>query len=511
LRLLALAVATLEAAGCSRRPAPNPNVIVVSMTTGPNNLDPRMGTDDASEKIDQLIFDELMTLDEHLRVVPGLAERLGQPDPTTYIATLRRGVRFHDGHELTSDDVVYTFRCFIDPDFTSPRKSPYRALKSVDARDRYTVVFTLKEPFTSFPSSLVMPVVPAGAGPNLRDHPIGTGPYRFVGSSVDDRVVLDAFPGYYKGRPRNDGLILRIVPDEVMRGLEVKKGTVDLVLNDIGPDIVYQLEKNDHVAIVTSPGTDYQYVGLNLLDPVLKDLRVRQALAYAIDRQVLVDYLRRGFATPAVGLLPPVSWAFAPNVFGFPYDPERARALLDEAGYRDPDGRGREARLRLTLKVSNVEFNRLQSTVIQENLRAVGIKLDVRLYEFATLYADILSGNFQMYTLQWTGGSVADPDILRQVFHSSETPPAGFNRGHFSDSRVDRLLDEASASTDEARRLDLYAQVQQRVAEQVPYISLWHKTNFAVAQRTLRGIQLSPTADLRFLKDVARVRPEAAN
>src|SRR5205814_5565496 len=140
------------------------------ITSGPNNLDPRVGTDDASARTAQLIFNTLMKIDEQLHVVPDLAERLERRDPTTYIATLKRGVHFHDGHELTSADVVYTFRCFLDPEFFSPRKSPFRELASVDARDRYTVVFTLAHPFTSFPSSLVIPVVPENAGPDLAAH-----------------------------------------------------------------------------------------------------------------------------------------------------------------------------------------------------------------------------------------------------------------------------------------------------------------------------------------------------
>ena len=386
--LCALAFMAVAVSACLHRPTTNPNIIILSVTSGPNNLDPRVGTDDTSQKIHQLIFDDFMELDDHLRVVPRLAERLDHPDPLTYIATVRRGVRFHDGHELTSADVVFTFTCFLDPAFVSARKGSFRSLASVEARGPYTVVFTLKEPFASFPSSLIIPIVPDAAGPSLRDHPVGTGPYRFVRYAVDDRVELDAFPDYFGGRPRNDGVLLRIIPDEVMRGLELQKGTIDLVVNDVGPDIVHQLQQNERLSITTAPGTDYQYIGLNLRDPVLQNVRVRQALAYAIDRLAIVEYLRRGLATPAIGLLPPASWAFTPDVMTFPHDPARARALLDEAGYSDPDGDGPEPRLRLSLKVSNIEFNRLQSAVIQQDLRQVGVALDIRMYEFAALYAD---------------------------------------------------------------------------------------------------------------------------
>lgn len=495
---------------CLHRPTTNPNILVVGVTSGPNNLDPRVGTDDVSAKTAQLVFNNLMTLDERLRVAPDLAERLENPEPTIYVATLRKGVRFHDGHELTSADVVYTFKSLLDPAFVSPRKGAYRMVKTIEARDRYTVAFVLKEPFGSFPVNLVMPIVPDGAGPSFREHPVGTGPYRFVRYLVDDHVELAPFADYFGGRPRNDGLILKIVPDDIMRGLELRKGTIDIVVNDIAPDIVHQLGRDPALQLVESPGVDYQYIGLNLRDPLLKDVRVRKAIGYAIDRKAIVEYLRRGLAAPAAGLLPPVSWAFEPTVFTFSYDPARARALLDEAGYPDPDGDGPQPRFHLTLKVSNLEFNRLQSAVIQQNLRAVGIALDVRTYEFATLYADVLKGSFQLFTLQWVGGAVADPDILRRVFHSTQVPPAGFNRGFFHDASVDRLLDEAAVTTDEERRRHLYGEVQQTIAAEAPYISLWYKTNVAVARRTLTGIHIPPIADFTFLRDVARVAPDGA-
>lgn len=491
--------------GCGPRGSTDPDTIVVGVTSGPNNLDPRIGTDDVSAKTAQLIFDNLLTLDARLRVVPDLAERLDNPDPLTYVAVLRRGVRFHDGHELTSADVAYTFRSLLDPNFISPRKGAYRMVKSIEAQDRYTVVFTLKEPFGSFPVNLVFPIVPDGAGADFGEHPVGTGPYRFVDYAVDDRVELAAFKDYFGGPPRNARIVLKVVPDDIMRGLELRKGTVDIVVNDLAPDIIHQLEHDPRLTVTTSPGTDYQYIGINLHDPLLSDLRVRQAIAYAIDRKAIVEYLRRGLASPAVGILPPVSWAFEPDVFSFSYDPAKAKALLDAAGYADPDGDGPLPRFHLSLKVSNLEFNRLQSSVIQENLREVGIALDVRTYEFATLYADVLKGNFQLYTLQWVGGAVADPDILRRVFHSGQVPPLGFNRGFFRDREVDRLLDLAAVTTDESRRRELYGQVQKAVAREAPYISLWWKTNVAVARRDVGGIDVQPIADFTFLKDVARI------
>ena len=506
-RLLALALVFL-AASCGRQPR-DPNVIVVAVQNAPNNLDPRVGTDAVSQNIHQVLFNGVMKIDDQLRIVPDLAERLDNPEPTVYVATLRKGVHFHDGHELTSADVVYTYRSIYDPALINPYRGAYRALDMVEARDRYTVVFKLKEPFGSFPVNLVIPqIVPDGAPHDFSAHPIGTGPYRFVRSVADDRVEVAPFADYFEGAPRNKGLVFKVIPDSIMTGLELRRGTADLVVNDPDPDIVHQLEQDPSLKVKTAPGADFQYMGMNLLDPILKDVRVRRALSYAIDRKAIVNYLRRGLAVPATGFFPPESWAHEPSLPSYEYDPAKARALLDEAGYPDPDGNGPAMRMRLTLKIQNLEFPRLQATVIQQNLRAVGVDVDVRSYEFATLYADVLNGNFQMYTLQWVGGAMADPDILRRVFHSNQIPPAGFNRGHFVNARVDTLLDDAARATGEADRRRLFGEAQLAIAEEAPYICLWTKINNVVGQRTLEGMKATMSADYTFLRDVARRNPE---
>lgn len=503
--LLGFGISLWGVAACAR-PAQSfdSEDVVVAILSGPNNLDPRVGTDESSQRVSQLVFSYLLTLDENLRVAPALAERLDNPDPLTYIAHLRRGVRFHDGHELTSKDVVYTFTSLMAPDFISPVKGAYRIVEAVTGLDDYTVRFRLKEPFGSFPVQLVLPIVPDGAGSELRSFPIGTGPYRFVRHDVDDRIVLAAFEGYYDGLPLNPGIVMKVIPDDTMRGLELRKGTVDLVINDIAPDIAHQLEEDQQLQVVTGPGTDYQYIGFNMRDPVLGDRRVRHAIAHAIDRDAIVKHLRRGLAEVATGLLPPVSWAYEPNVRVFTKNHARAMQLLDEAGHRDPDGDGPLPRLTLSLKISTNEFIRLQATVIQQDLRQVGIDVDVRSYEFATLYADVLKGNFQMFTLQWVGGAVADPDILRRVFHSNQMPPTGFNRCFYSNPEVDRLLDAAARAGDEARRKPLYGEVQRLVADDQPYVSIWTKRNVAVLQRGIDGLKLLPRGDFTVLKDVRK-------
>jgi peptide/nickel transport system substrate-binding protein len=504
--LLHSAFLSLSCTGCSDPPPRDPNIITIAVRSGPNSLDPRLSNDEGTQRMSQLVFSPLLEHGDDLRIRPALAQRFDNPDPLTYIAYLRHGVTFHDGHELTARDVVYTFKSILDPASLSPFKGAFRALKDVTALDDHAVVFKLSEPFAAFPIQLtgVPPVVPADAGDSLRTFPIGTGPYRFVGYEPDDTLVLSAFEGYWDGLPNNAGIVMKVVPDDTMRGLELRKGTTDLVVNDLPPDIVYQLEKSGRLSITRSPGLDFFYLGFNLRDPVLADVRVRYAIGYATNREAIIRHLRRGLGRPAVGLVPDLAWAFEPDVHRFEYDPARAQRLLDEAGFRDPDGHGPLPRLRLSLKISTNEETRLQATAIQHDLNSVGIELDVRSYEFATLYADVLKGNFQLCALQWVGGAMLDPDMLRRVFHSREVPPEGFNRGYYHNVEVDRLLDLATTSLDETIRKRYYGDAQRIIAADAPYIPIWNKTNVIVAQTGLEGLHLNPMGDLNALRNVTR-------
>jgi peptide/nickel transport system substrate-binding protein len=502
--VLGLMVTTTVATACSRG-RPEGDAIVVAWTNSPVNLDPRVGADEASQKTHQLLYNSLFRIDDDLRIVPELAEAPPElPDPKTYVIRIRQGVLFHNGRELTADDVVYTFRSFLDPTFRG-RSGAYRQVASVDALDRYTVRFTLKMPFGPFPINLVMGIVQAGSGDANARRPIGTGPYKLKQFIPDDRVVLEPFDRYFGGRPANNGIVLKVVPDDTMRGLELRKGTADLIVNDLAPDIAWELKAEGRLKIVEAPGTDYAYMGLNLRDPILQHPEVRRAIGYAVDREAIVKYLRRGYASVAVGIIPPMSWAFERNVFDFTYDPQKARQLLDAAGFPDPDGDGPLPRFRLSLKTSTTEVYRIQAAAIQHDLARVGIGVDVRSNEFQTLFLDVVRGNFQMYTLQWVG--VTDPDMLRRVYHSAQIPPAGLNRVFFKNPEVDHMIDAAAGAVDEPERRAYYVRAQQLIAEDVPYVSLWYKKNIAVFQPDLSGVRLSPIADFTFLKDVSRTAP----
>jgi peptide/nickel transport system substrate-binding protein len=288
-------------------------------------------------------------------------------------------------------------------------------------------------------------------------------------------------------------------PDAVTRLLELKRGTLDLVQNGIEPDALDWLRRQPGITVITRPGTTFQYLGMNLRDPKLSDVRVRYAIAAAIDRNAIITTILKDLATPATGLLSPTHWAYNPQVPMYAYNPQRAKRLLDRAGYPDPDGDGPVPRFRLSYKTTTVELRRRIAEVLQEQLATVGIALDIRSYEWATFYDDIKRGNFQLYSLAWVG--IEDPDIYYLAYHSSQTPPQGNNRGYFHDDMVDQLTEAARQSLDDDERRRLYVEVQRRVAQLLPAIPLWWTTNVVAMNRRLRGFELRPNASYVSLKD----------
>jgi peptide/nickel transport system substrate-binding protein len=310
------------------------------------------------------------------------------------------------------------------------------------------VRFTLKEPFAQFPIQLAMGIVQDGSGLANARQPIGSGPYQLAEFVQDDRLVLKPFAAYYEGAPANSGIVLKVVPDDTMRGLELRKGTVDLVVNDLAPDVVWQLENEGRLQVTKAVGTDYAYIGLNQHDPMLRRPAVRRAIGFAIDREAIVKYLRRDLARVAVGIMPPMSWAFEEHVFDFHYDPAEARRLLDQAGFPDPDGDGPLPRFRLSLKTSTSEIYRVQAAVIQQDLARVGIAVDVRSSRAA--HAARRRRTRQLPDVRCSGSASPIPTCCA-AYHSKQMPPVGLNRVFYQNPEVDRLIDAAAAAASRRR------------------------------------------------------------
>ncbi|HWP84247.1 MAG TPA: ABC transporter substrate-binding protein [Terriglobia bacterium] len=496
--LVAGACLLLLGAGC--RHQRDPQTVVMLIEFGPASLDPRVGTDAQSERIGELIFDSLLRRDEHSNLQPWLAERWETLDPLTYRFHLRSGVRFHDGRPLTARDVRYTFESLLSGEVNSPKAASFARIASVESPDDSTVVIRLKEPYASFLWNLTqgaIGIVPEGAGPDFARAPIGSGPFQFVSFVQDEAVRLRRNPAYWASPPRVAAVEFRIVPDATTRALELRKGSADVALNSLPADTVAVLQKEAHLRVLQAPGNTYQYLGLNLENRQLSR-PVRQAIAYAINREDLIRHLWRGLVRPANSILPPQHWAHEANLPSYGYDPLKALALLEAAGLA-ADHRG--VRLRLEMKTSTDQTGRELAAVLQEQLSRVGIQLTIRSYEFATFFADIIKGNFDLYSLRWTGAN-EDPDIFEFCFASDKVPPNGANRGRYSNPAVDEMIAAARKSTDLPTRRALYAEIQRILNQDLPYIHLWHLDNVAVYNRRLTNLHLFPSGNYDFLTEV---------
>lgn len=482
----------------TRRIQHEPETIIVALDSSPTNLDPRIGIDKASEDFHRLLFNGLLKKDEHDRMVPDVAASFEQAGPLLYRFVLRKNVRFHDGRILTSADVVFTYKSILDGSVPSTKKASLDSIAVVRATSPDVVEFELREPFNGLLVNLNVGIVPAGSNEDFGRHPVGTGPYKLVRFEADQEALLEAFPRYFAGPPLTRYLKMRIIPDATTRALELRKGGVDLALGTgiVPPDYFRILKQDPGLKTITATGNNYAYIGFNTTDSVLSHREVRQAIAYAINREQMVQSLFYGAAESATGLLAPHNWAYEGNVMKFSYNPAAAMRLLDEAGYPDPDGPGPQVRFRLTHKISTNEFRKLVATVLQRNLADVGIGLDVRSYEWGTFFSDVNRGNFQMCMLIWVGES--DPDIYRNVFATSGTR----NRGKYSDRDVDNWVNLAKVVPSEAEQVRYYSLVQKRVAEDCPYVSLWYESNIAVFRSELQGVRLTPGVDFAVLKDV---------
>jgi peptide/nickel transport system substrate-binding protein len=482
---------------CSRKA--DPNTLVMVIESSPTNLDPRVGQDAYSERIDNLIFDDLLSRGDNLDVAPGLAERWEIPDPLTYVFHLHHGVRFHDGRPLTARDVKWTFDSLLTGKVRSVKTAAYRFVDHIDAPDDFTVIFHLKEADTPLLWSLsdgAVGIVPWGSGDEISRHPMGSGPFRFVSAETDKEVMVERNDDYWGEKPRLARVRFVVVPDATTQALELRKGSADVIINpSFPPDTVLTLEREPTLAVEQAPGTEMQYLAFNLRDPILRDVRVRQAIAYALDRRPIIEYLWRDEARPAHSILPAQSWAYNGNVRVYDHDPEKARALLDAAGYAATDG----VRFHLTMKTSTTESTRLMVAVMQQQLREVGIALDIRSFESATFFADVTHGLFQLYSLRWVGGN-EDPDIFELAFHSARFPPNGANRGYYSNPKVDALIDRARREVDPEVRKPIYFELQSILAEEVPYVDLWYLDNVLIHNKRVVNVKLNPAGNFDFLR-----------
>jgi peptide/nickel transport system substrate-binding protein len=507
-RLHVITLALVIVAACSGRRRTPDDTIVVAIETPMTTPDPRHDINKIDEKLTRLVCAGLTALDSP-DMVPRLelAASVDRVDDLTWDVAIKDNAKFSDGSAVTADDVARTFRELIDPESTSEfHKAWTERLESIEVTSARTVRFHLKTPLATIFTDLDFGILSYhGVSPGeSAPHVVCAGPY-VLRELTSQAALLDANPYYLNGPPKLPHVEIKFVRDANARILMLAGGSVDLVQNGVRPDLVDDVAADPGLRIEAGRSVILTYMLINNDDPLLADVRVRQALALAIDRKSIIAARFAGRAVPAIGLLPPTHWAFEPEVARYDFDPVRAGLLLDAAGHpRGPDG----VRFHLVYKTSSDDFRVAVAHVIAAQLAKVGIDVEIRPFEFATFFADIKRGNYQIATMQTA--DITEPDFYYTYFHSTWIPskanPDGYNRWRYRNARVDELTVAGRRELDRAKRKVIYAEVQRIVAGDVPIVPLWHEDNVAITGADLQGYTIVPNARLTGLIGVTKHR-----
>lgn len=516
-RLLCFFAALFTLVSCSsgtptaeppRRGAGTPasgDALVVGTIGEPSNLIPILASDSSSHDVAGNVFNGLVKYDKNLELVGDLAESWRvSPDGLTITFTLRRGVKWHDGTEFTSRDVLYTYRVTIDPKTPTAYAEDFKQVKTAEAPDRYTFRVTYGKPFAPALASWGVGILPAHllegkdiTKSELSRHPVGTGPYRFKEWVAGQKLVLEAFPDYFEGRAYIDRYVYRIIPDTSTMYLELKASGLDMMgLTPV--QYARQTDTPDFRARFNKfryPASAYTYLGYNLRNPLFADRRVRQAIACAISKEELIHGVLLGLGQVAHGPFKPGTWAHNPGVRDFGYDPARAKSLLAEAGWREagPDGilmkDGKP--FSFTILTNQGNDQRLKTAqIIQRRLAKVGIEVKIRVLEWASLLTNFIDKrNFDALIMGWT--IPQDPDIF-DVWHSSKTGPKELNFIGFKNAEVDRLIEEGRRTFDQEKRQRCYWRIQEILAREQPYTFLFVPDALPAVNARFRGIEPAP-------------------
>jgi peptide/nickel transport system substrate-binding protein len=482
--------------------------LVVGLVAEPVNLDPAQVTDLNSTRVGRRIVETLVTFpEESTQVVPGLAESWTiARDGLTYTFKLRKGIKFHDGTPFDAEAVKFSIERQFNPEhpFNKLGKYPFAGyffgnVKAVEVVAEDTVQFILKEPRASFltvlsaaPASIVSPTAVRKHGADYALTPVGTGPFRYLSWDRGQRVVLEKNPSYWKFPVKLDRVIYRPIVEDQARLTELLTGSLDLIVG-VPPDFVAQLEGNAKLGLQKQVGAHVWYLGINNQKKPLDDKRVRQALNYAVNKEAIVRDVLKGTGAVSAGPVLPNTWGADPGLKAYPYDPERAKKLLAEAGYPN----GFTTTLWVPESGSGMQSPVAMSTVIQSNLRAVGVNVTLQTMEWGAFLAKLRSKEQDLFALSWMAGA-EDPDlVIYPLLHSSQWTPTGPNRALYKNTRLDELLHQARVVTDQAKRAELYREAQRVLVDDPPWIFIDHEIQIAAFSRRVQGFKLHPSFDLR--------------
>ncbi len=502
--IIAAAIALFAAAVSAKEPD-KPNSILLGSIGDAQRLIPMLASDSASGDISGWIFNGLVKYDKNLNLVGDLAESFtASPDCRKVTFKLRKGVKWQDGPEFTAADVLFTYQKAIDPKVATPYSGDFERVEKIEASDPFTIHVTYKEPFAPGLASWGMGIIPKHLLENVdlntaefNRKPIGTGPYRIKEWVTGQKIALTANETYFEGKPRVEEYIYRIIPDNATMFLELKAGGLDYM--GLSP---LQYQRQTETSYFKQffnkyryPAFAYTYMGYNLLDPRFKDQRVRQAIAHAVNRRAVINGVLFGIGRPATQPVPPESWAYNPDVPTYDYNPEKAKQLLAEAGWKDTNNDGildKDGRpFAFTLMTNQGNEERAKTAeIIQQDLRQIGIKVEIRILEWqAFLHQFIDKKKFEAIILGWSLGR--DPDSY-DIWHSSKTKEGEFNFVSYNNPDVDRLLLEGRKTCDQEQRKKIYNRIHALIAEDQPYTFLYYPDALPVLHKRFKGISPSP-------------------
>jgi peptide/nickel transport system substrate-binding protein len=473
--------------GCARAPERDPDALVIMLPRDAEQLDPRFVGDPYGLRVSRLLFASLVTIDPRtLEVIPDLAESVEPKSPTEFLVKLKPNLSFSDGSALDAEDVVATFEGVVDPTLRSRYAHTYGRIAEMQVLDRLTVLFVLREPHATFLTDLELPIVRSEdahrriATPK-DPFPVGAGPYRLVKRDLGV-LELRANSRWHRGRPLHPSLRLVVIRDDNTRALRMLAGEGDLAIASIPPLLLPMFEQDDRFETRSAPGISTMYLGFQTQSDKLGDVRVRQAIGHAIDRALLVRTKYHGLARLTDSWIPNGHWAAAEGLPTHAFDPARATALLDEAGFVDPPGNA--PRMTLVLRTTSERFRQSVARAIAAMLRDVGIEVDVRPSEAATLISDLNRGRFEITLLQVP--EVIEPHVLSWFFDSSRIPgpeTEGANRWRYTNASLDALFELGRTRIEREERRAAYQAAQRLLARDLPVLPLWQPDTVAVVRR----------------------------
>ncbi|MDI6640936.1 MAG: peptide-binding protein [Elusimicrobiota bacterium] len=470
-------------------------------------LNPVLASDSASGNINGLVYNGLVKYDKNIKLVGDLAESWEiSPDGLTIIFKLREGVKWHDGQPFTAEDVRFTYEKLIDPKVKTPYSADYLLVKKFEILDKYTIRITYKKPFAPALESWGMGIIPkhifestSTLHTDFNSHPAnrsptGTGYYKFVEWMTDEKIVLNANLNYFEGSPFINRYIYRIIPDQSVQFLELRKQTIDSM--NLTPDQYFAYKEFfRHYNKFRYPAFAYTYLGFNLRNELFKEKTVRKAITYAINKQEIIQGVLLGLGSPATGPFPPASWAYNTEVKDYEYNPEKSKQLFNDLGWSDTDNDGyldkNGKKFEFTIMTNQGNKARaLCAEIIQQHLKKVGIKVNIRVVEWSAFIHNFIKNRaYDAVILGWALSR--DPDQYA-IWHSEQTKEGQYNFVSYSNKEVDRLLEAGRTTFDYEKRKNIYHKIHKILHDDVPYVFLYYPDALPVVHKRFIGPEVAP-------------------